>query len=75
MCGRTIKSLLIKTGKFIFSDVLATDHQDVQSGIYQRLLANSFFYLSFENSDHCEDYITEKFYYALNSTAVPIVYG
>jgi hypothetical protein len=32
------------------------------------------FYLSFENS-LCRDYVTEKFYNALQFTAVPIVYG
>lgn len=32
------------------------------------------FYLSFENS-LCTDYITEKFFSALNSNMVPIVYG
>ncbi|XP_014205411.1 alpha-(1,3)-fucosyltransferase C isoform X2 [Copidosoma floridanum] len=33
-----------------------------------------FFYLSFENS-LCEDYITEKFFNALNHSVVPVVYG
>ena len=32
------------------------------------------FYLSFENS-LCRDYVTEKFYNALQFTTVPIVYG
>ena len=34
------------------------------------------FYLSFENSLHCKDYITEKFFEnALKNDAVPIVWG
>ena len=32
------------------------------------------FYLSFENS-LCSDYVTEKFFIALNSKAVPVVLG
>lgn len=32
------------------------------------------FYLSFENS-LCRDYVTEKFYSALQFTTIPIVYG
>ena len=42
--------------------------------LYKRLLANSHFYLSFENSI-CNEYITEKFFYALDSPAVPVVMG
>jgi len=34
------------------------------------------FYLSFENSLHCNDYISEKFWRnSLYNLAVPIVYG
>jgi len=34
------------------------------------------FYLAFENSIHCNDYISEKFWRnALSSGAVPVVYG
>jgi len=38
---------------------------------------NSFkFYLAFENSQHCTDYITEKFWeMSLNSGRVPVVWG
>lgn len=43
--------------------------------MYQKYLNGTYFYLAFENSDHCVDYISEKFYFALNSTAVPVVYG
>ena len=42
--------------------------------LYKRLLANAYFFLSFENS-HCQDYVTEKFFYALDSPALPIVMG
>ena len=45
-----------------------------RKNLYKRLLANSYFVLSFENS-HCQDYITEKFFYALDSPAVPVVMG
>ena len=33
------------------------------------------FYLAFENSKHCTDYITEKFWDALKFSTVPIVWG
>jgi hypothetical protein len=43
--------------------------------MYLNQLSDSYFYLSLENSDHCFDYVTEKFYFALNSTTVPVVFG
>jgi alpha-1,3-fucosyltransferase len=39
-----------------------------------KILANYKFYISAENSI-CADYVTEKFYRALEAGAVPIVYG
>jgi len=42
--------------------------------MYNRLLEKTFFYLSFESSI-CRDYITDNFFYALDSQAVPIVMG
>ena len=51
------------------------DSYDWQSEMYLNQLSDSYFYLSLENSDHCFDYVTEKFYFALNSTAVPVVFG
>ena len=42
----------------------------------QEFLAASKFYLAFENSYHCKDYITEKVYKnAFFSGSVPIVWG
>ncbi|XP_037093863.1 alpha-(1,3)-fucosyltransferase C-like [Pollicipes pollicipes] len=41
---------------------------------YRHLAENYHFYLSLENS-RCRDYITEKFFLALNSSLVPVVYG
>jgi hypothetical protein len=55
--------------------LVGSDVQDWQNKMYQKYLFNSYFYLSLENSDHCTDYVTEKFYFALNSTAVPIAFG
>ena len=52
-----------------------SDVQDWQNVMYQKYLSNSYFYLSLENSDHCTDYVTEKFYFALNSSAIPIAFG
>lgn len=44
-------------------------------GICYRYLPRHYqFYLSLENS-RCRDYITEKFFFALNSSLIPIVYG
>jgi hypothetical protein len=43
--------------------------------VYDSLSLPSYFYLSLENSDHCKDYVTEKFFMALNSSAIPIVMG
>ena len=51
------------------------DSLEELSQVYRDYLADFFFYLSFENSDHCVDYVTEKFYFALNSSAVPVVFG
>ena len=40
------------------------------------LIAEYKFYLAFENSIHCNDYVSEKFWRnGLGSGAVPIVYG
>ena len=41
---------------------------------YKMIEANYKFYLSFENSI-CTDYVTEKFFFILKYTLVPIVYG
>ena len=57
----------------LFSDDV--DAYDWQSAMYRNELSDSYFYLSLENSDHCVDYVTEKLFFALNSTAVPIVFG
>ena len=48
---------------------------DFQSSDCYRILESRYkFYLSFENSI-CTDYVTEKFYLALQRNIVPIVYG
>jgi len=44
------------------------------AGCYQRLAHTHFFHLAFENS-LCEDYITEKFWTALQVGLVPVVMG
>ena len=41
---------------------------------FERIAADYKFYLSFENS-LCDDYATEKFFYALAHDVVPVVYG
>lgn len=41
---------------------------------YQTVFENYFYYLSFENS-YCRDYVTEKFFHALNYDIVPVVFG
>ena len=41
---------------------------------YRYVADNYRFYMSLENS-RCRDYITEKFFLALNNSLVPIVYG
>lgn len=33
------------------------------------------FYFAFENSYHCKDYVTEKFFRAIKAGAVPVVWG
>lgn len=33
------------------------------------------FYLAFENSYHCKDYVTEKFFRAIEAGTVPVVWG
>jgi len=43
---------------------------------FMKLISSYKFYLAFENSLHCRDYITEKFFVnGLLTGAVPIVYG
>ena len=42
--------------------------------LYINTLKNFKFYLSFENS-LCQDYITEKFFLAVNAGILPVVYG
>lgn len=42
--------------------------------LYKKVLSKYKFYLSFENT-FCQDYITEKFFLAMNAGALPIVYG
>ena len=44
--------------------------------VRDNFIAKHKFYLAFENSLHCNDYISEKFWRnALGNGAVPIVYG
>lgn len=55
---------------------LGASHQPstLSSQQFEALLPTYKFYLSFENSC-CEDYVTEKFYRALNAFTVPVVMG
>jgi len=43
-------------------------------GCFQQLEESYKFYLSFENS-LCHEYVTEKFFNALNRSLIPVVYG
>ncbi len=45
-----------------------------RESLYKAQLNHHKFYLSFENA-LCEDYVTEKFFLALNAGIIPIVYG
>lgn len=50
--------------------------KDRQSDEFHAAVAQYKFYFSFENSYHCKDYITEKFFNnALHSKTVPVVWG
>jgi len=55
-----------------FSCLHSSREDDI--GCFKELEKSYKFYLSLENS-LCHDYVTEKFYLALNSNLVPVVYG
>ncbi|XP_039274113.1 4-galactosyl-N-acetylglucosaminide 3-alpha-L-fucosyltransferase FUT6-like [Styela clava] len=60
---------LDKFGKCFSNDNIRTDSKQIPEFAYR-------FYLSFENSIHCPDYITEKFWRnALQTGIVPVVWG
>lgn len=60
-----------KIGNCQFTDKYCSKRQNCFADIVE---PNYFFYLSFENS-FCHDYVTEKFFTALQYNVVPIVYG
>lgn len=41
----------------------------------RRFTSEHKFYLAFENSYHCIDYVTEKFFRAIEAGTVPVVWG
>lgn len=45
-----------------------------ENSCWQQVEKDYFFYLAFENSI-CKDYVTEKFFNAMNHSVVPIVLG
>ena len=45
-----------------------------ENACWRQVNADYFFYLSFENSI-CQDYVTEKFFNAMNQSVVPVVLG
>ena len=45
-----------------------------ENACWRQVNADYFFYLSFENSI-CADYVTEKFFNAMNQSVVPVVLG
>jgi len=51
-------------------------NSQVTGSLMHEFIADYRFYLSFENSHHCRDYITEKFFISgLLAGAVPLVWG
>lgn len=68
--GRSITVLEFRKKSSLISEKTLTE----RTNLYLKNLKKYKFYLSFENS-LCQDYITEKFFMALQAGAVPIVYG
>ena len=64
----------ILLSKYLFHFAFSDETQVNREQLYIDQLAKYKFYLSFENA-LCRDYITEKFYLALNAGTLPIVYG
>ncbi|XP_051154694.1 alpha-(1,3)-fucosyltransferase C [Leptopilina boulardi] len=60
-----------KIGNCLFGDKKCSREKNCFADIVE---PNYYFYLSFENS-LCQDYVTEKFFNALQYNVVPVVYG